>query len=401
MASLWKRQHSKFWIACFTDANGRQLKRSTKIKHSTKTTDRRLALKIAEQFEEAANRRRTARQVREVIAGLHKEITHEDLPLVSVHDFIQGWFERKKHEISPATIAFYKSTAGKFLDYLETMDQSSLAMEGVTRDHITSFRNSMTATLAPRSVNHALKGVRSIFKAARRDGVIQDDPTEFVETVRQSGGSEQRAFTIAELQAVLAVSDNEWRGMIKCGLYLGQRLADIAMLTWANVDLSRGQMRLISRKTGRKLVLPIAPPLRRHLEALPSPSVPKTPLHPRAYSIVKQDGRASRLSKEFGELLEAAGLRASSSKRSKKEKTTTIGRRRGGVPTFHGLRRTAATLLHEAGIPAAVAQSFIGHDDEATHALYVNVGHEAMDHAAATLPDLDVEIKNVTAKQNE
>lgn len=391
MASLWIRPHSKFWIACFTDANGRQLKRSTKIKHCNKATERRLALKIAEQFEEAANRRRTARQVREVIAGLHKEITHEDLPVVSVDDFIQGWFERKKHEISPATIAFYKSTTGKFLAYLQTIDQAEMNMEAVTREHITGFRNSLITTLSARSVNHALKGLRSIFKAARRDGVIQDDPTEFVDTVRQLGNDEQRAFTIEELRAILAVSDTEWRGMIKCGLYLGQRLADISTLTWANVDLARGEMRLTTRKTGKKLILPIAPPLRRHLESLPNLSQSKAPLHPKAYAVVQQDGRASRLSKQFGQLLEAAGLRASLPKRSKSQNSASaIGRRRGGVPTFHGLRRTAATLLHEAGIPAAVAQSLIGHDDEATHALYVNVGREAMDRAAASMPDLDV-----------
>ena len=385
MASLWQRPHSKFLIACFTDASGRQLKRSTK------TTDRKQARKIAEQYEEAANRRRTARQVREVIASLHKEITHEDLPVVSVRDFIQGWFERKKHETSPATIAFYKSTAGKFLAYLQRVDQAGMDIEAVTREHITGFRNSLTATLAPRSVNHALKGLRSIFKAARRDGVIQDDPTEFVDAVRQSGGDEQRAFTIEELRAILAASDDEWRGMIKCGLYLGQRLADIAMLTWANVDLARGEMRLTTRKTGKKLILPIAPPLRRHLESLSSSGQTKKPLHPRAYAVVQQDGRASRLSKQFGELLEAAGLRAKIPKGLKaKEGTSTVGRRRGGVPTFHGLRRTAATLLHEAGIPAAVAQTLIGHDDEATHALYVNVGREAMERAAAVMPDLDI-----------
>jgi hypothetical protein len=31
MASLWKHPKSQFWTACFTDDNGRQLKRSTKL----------------------------------------------------------------------------------------------------------------------------------------------------------------------------------------------------------------------------------------------------------------------------------------------------------------------------------------------------------------------------------
>ena len=55
---------------------------------------------------------------------------------------------------------------------------------------------------------------------------------------------------------------------------------------------------------------------------------------------------------------------------------------------FHSLRRTATTLLHEAGVPAAVARALIEHDSEAMHQLYVSVGREALEQAAATLPDL-------------
>ena len=58
------------------------------------------------------------------------------------------------------------------------------------------------------------------------------------------------------------------------------------------------------------------------------------------------------------------------------------------VLSFHSLRRTATTLLHEAGVPAAVVQSLIGHDSEEVHQLYVAVGKDAMASAAAKLPDL-------------
>jgi integrase len=43
--------------------------------------------------------------------------------------------------------------------------------------------------------------------------------------------SERRPFTIDELRAVLEVADDEWKSLIKFGLYTGQRLADIAALT--------------------------------------------------------------------------------------------------------------------------------------------------------------------------
>jgi integrase len=56
--------------------------------------------------------------------------------------------------------------------------------------------------------------------------------------------------------------------------------------------------------------------------------------------------------------------------------------------SFHSLRRTATTLLHQAGVPAAVAQAMIGHDSEAIHQHYVSVGRTALEQAAASLPDL-------------
>jgi integrase len=62
---------------------------------------------------------------------------------------------------------------------------------------------------------------------------------------------------------------------------------------------------------------------------------------------------------------------------------------RGVEPlSFHSLRRTATTILHEAGVPAAVAQALIGHDSEAMHELYVSVGREALQKAAEALPEI-------------
>ena len=45
-------------------------------------------------------------------------------------------------------------------------------------------------------------------------------------------------------------------------------------------------------------------------------------------------------------------------------------------------------LLHEAGVPAAVAQALIGHDSKAMHELNVSVGREALEKAAAPLPEI-------------
>jgi site-specific recombinase XerD len=58
------------------------------------------------------------------------------------------------------------------------------------------------------------------------------------------------------------------------------------------------------------------------------------------------------------------------------------------VLSFHSLRHTATTVLHEGGVPAAVAQALIGHDSEASHQIYVTVGDEALLKASTVFPDI-------------
>ena len=61
MASIWKHPKSKFWSACFTDSTGKQRKRSTKL------TDRKKALKIAEAWEEEYRNVRAEEHTRKVM----------------------------------------------------------------------------------------------------------------------------------------------------------------------------------------------------------------------------------------------------------------------------------------------------------------------------------------------
>src|SRR5690606_4235798 len=117
---------------------------------------------------------------------------------------------------------------------------------------------------------------------------------------------------------------------------------------------------------------------------LPAGDDPDEPLHPRAFSIASNQGKTGHLSNQFGDLLASVGLR-----KKKTHKSSGKGRnarRETNALSFHSLRRTATTLLHEAKVPAAVAQAFIGHDSEAMHNIYVSVGDEALAEAASKFP---------------
>jgi hypothetical protein len=58
MASVTKKPRSKYWFACFRDLQGKQRR------VSTKQTDRKKAMKIAEQYEQISQRKLPVHTVR-------------------------------------------------------------------------------------------------------------------------------------------------------------------------------------------------------------------------------------------------------------------------------------------------------------------------------------------------
>jgi len=385
MAFIWKHPQSQYWIARFFDLQGKRRNRSTRVAAQEKK--RKEAQKIAEAYEEAANKRRTSRQVRQVIADLHKEITGDDLPTHSLREFSASWLERKAPEVAPGTLAFYRGAITKFTAFLGTKADAELAE--ITSEDVVAFRNHEAKTLAPKTVNHDLKALRMLFRAARRDKVLVDDPCEFVSVTKKGSTVRRRPFTIPELKAVLAVAGDEWKSLILFGLYTGQRLGDLASLTWQNVDLERGEIRLVTRKTSKTLNLPIAAPLRKHLENLPASDVPDAPFHPRAFAIVNEQCKTGHLSNQFADLLADAGLREKKAHRKTGEAGVGrgVGSGTGGL-SFHCIRHTAVSLMKDAGIPEAAVMELVGHDSEQMSAHYTHVGREALERAAGALPEL-------------
>jgi integrase len=379
MASIWKHPESKYFTACFRDHNGRQ-RRIT-----TKETGRKTAQKLADEFEKAARTKRTLKQAQAVLARLHEELSGEEIVRTSFRQYLNDWWRAKEAETARSTMVFYHGSLHKFVEFLG--NRSDEPIHEITKQDVVAYRNSLTKQVSAKTANHDLKAIKMMFKSARRDSVITEDPTEFVEPVRRERTSKiKRPFTLTELRSILDLASDEWRSMILFGLYSGQRLGDVATLRWNNLDLLRNELRLSTRKTGKTMILPLAATLRKHIASLDVTDDPAAPIHPKAFDLVERQHKTGNLSNQFADLLSAAGLRE-----KKNHKSTGKGRgsRRDIEPlSFHSLRRTATTMLHEAGVPAAVAQALIGHDSEAMHELYVSVGREALQKATEALPEV-------------
>ena len=154
-----------------------------------------------------------------------------------------------------------------------------------------------------------------------------------------------------------------------------------ALGVWAQIDLEREEITLTTRKTDKRLLIPIATPLREHLLAIAGDN-PRAPIHPRAFELVHA-GRVATLSNQFGDLLVDAGLREPQPHQGRG------GSKRAGMDvSFHSLHHTAVSLLKDAGVPDAVVMALVGHESAAMSARYTHVGKEALAKAAGTLPEL-------------
>ena len=382
MASLRKFPASKFWYACFTMPDGQRVQRTTR------EVDRKKAQKLADTFEEATRAKQTARAAQRVISEIYARATGEHLPSSTVADYFASWLTRKKPETAGATFSFYQGKARAFLAFLGERSQQDIGR--IDAREILAFRKAESERVSASTVNHALKFLRMVFEQAKRDGLLVDNPTADVSTLKKREGGERRPFTLPELSRLLAVADPEWKSLLLFGFYTGQRLGDLSRLTWSNVDLERQELRFTAAKTGRRQILPLATPLLRHLETLPSSDALAAPLHPRAFSSVSRQGRTATVSRAFYDLMADAGLvvKRDRGKDLKGEGKSRSAARSTSEISFHALRHTATSLMKNAGISPAIVGEFIGHESDAVNRIYTHIETASLRRAADALPDL-------------
>jgi integrase len=377
VASIHRHPSSRYWYCCINVPGRGQLQRTTK------QTDRRKAFQFAEKLENAARGNvLTEIQARKILGEIYAiKNPGEKLSSSSTKEFFESWAANKARETAIATGARYRHTAKRFIDSLGK--RADLDISALTPRDILAFRDSLAARLSTVTANHAVKVVRMALKDALSAGLVSSNAAAGVRPAKSAEEKvSRRPFTIPELQRILRDAHGEWPGIILFGLYTGQRLGDIAALTWQNVDLACGELAFVSGKTKRRQRIPIAPPLQKFLETVPTGEDPKQPLFPRA-SAAK---RISSLSNQFHEILADAGL-------VEHRKHAAIGkgrsnRRAFNEISFHALRHTATSLMKNAGVSAAVVMDIIGHDSPAVSAVYTHIAEGPKRRAIEGLPDI-------------
>jgi integrase len=383
MASIHKdpRERSPFWYCAFYLPDGRRTLRSTG------TTDKRKAQTICIEYERTAREGREGRlteaRARDTIATIYQIAHQEQLPQSTTKDFIASWLKTKELTLAESSFTEYNAAAASLLEHLG--HKAGKHMDVITVRDLSSFRDSLAKRVSGATVNKTVKILRGAWHKAMKDGIIRDNVFARIDLVKESA-AKRRAFTLDELLRIFAHCDVEWRGMVLCGVYLGQRLGDIARLTWRSVDVEQKEVRLITQKTGKAMNIPLHPVLQTHFLSLPASDNLDAPIFPRAAATAAV--RVGTLSNQFADILAAAGLQKVRDHQKAEDGQGRNTERKVGRLSFHCLRHTATSLLKNAGVSDVIAREIIGHDSPEISRVYTHMEKPAMKDAMDRLPDV-------------
>src|SRR5438874_5871794 len=400
MPSIHRQPGKPNWFCAYTirDPESGENKR---VFRSTKTRHKKHALEICRAWHKAAlkarNGKLSADAAREIIAqgvaDVFLAFNAETLSSATVRQWCKTWAETKSIETEPSTHARYVRITERFADFLGSKadrDLSTLQAVDTTR-----FRDSEAKKRSRETANLSLKVLRVCFGEAVRQDLLDVNPAARVKVIKSRGDkSTRRAFTLSEIKRILRAcgDDAEWRGLVLFGLYLGQRLGDLAKLTWRAVNFDTGEIAFTARKTGRRIVLPLVQPLSDYLASLPASDNPDAFIFPRAASAT----RTGTLSNQFREILVDAGLveprghEATGKGRSQARETSEI--------SFHSLRHSAVTMLKASGVSVVLAREIVGHESSGDSRQYTHLSTDDLRTAMQRLPDVTNALERIRTR---
>jgi integrase len=365
---------------------------------STKTRNKKAALEICRAWEQAAKIGRNADRLtpevaREIVArgvaDIFTAVNSETMPSASVRTWCRQWLDAKAIEAEPSTVTRYNYALEHFLTFLGPKAERDIA--SVRPSDVTKFRDQQ-ARLSRATANFGVKVLRACFNAAFKQGLLTSNPAAVVDKLKQRGECKRRAFTLDELRRVLdAAKGSDWYGATLTSLYTGARLSDTARLTWRAVDLQQDTLAFVAKKTGKRVLVPLAKPLSDFLASLPSSDSPDAALFPSLATL-----KVSQLSDGFRDVLVSAGMAEARS-----HEATGKGRnsaRPVAELSFHSLRHSFVSILKSTGANEAVAMALAGHETKSVSQNYTHLSTDVLRAAVSQMTDVTAKRKTKAAK---
>jgi len=380
MASIKRHPASPFWTCCYRKASGERAQRSTKQVDKNKAWE--VCLAWAEVERKAGHGSLTEAQARRVISEIVERTVGEPLHFYTVESWLREWLAGKHETKSTGTSVRYAHVIDDFINHLGK--RAALSIAHITPRDLKSFRDAETkAGKSGKTANLAVKIVSAAFNSARRQGLIQTNPAESLESLPHKAAT-KGTFTSDQVEKLLAAATSEdWRGAMLVAYFTGARLRDVANMKWTSIDLTSKMICFIPMKTSRtekKITIPLHPDLEAYLLKIAGQDDPEAFLFPKLAN--KRTGGAHGLSESFVRIMEKAGINAGEA-RPRKDEGRAISRL-----SFHSFRHGFNSAMANQGVAQEIRQLLTGHSSPEMNNNYTHHELEPLRAAVKKIPSL-------------
>src|SRR6516225_6288508 len=175
------RNLSPFWYACFTTADGRRLKKSTKETNQAKAKITAETLQRAENL--AKERELTEVRTRELLSDVLERTNGSGLRVFTVTEWFGHFVKGKRKSRSDKTALRHEQMMDEFLEFIGS--KANLNIATITSADIEAFRDyRQSQGLAPSTLNTDITVLAAAFNRAKKEGHIKVNPCVAVEPVK-------------------------------------------------------------------------------------------------------------------------------------------------------------------------------------------------------------------------
>jgi integrase len=303
----------------------------------------------------------------------------------SLAAYLESWFtDVVKQKNRPRTIASYRSN----LDLHILLALGHFTLRDLTPQDVQAFLNDRSKTgLSPRSVQYLRAILRAALAQAMRWGYVERNVAALATPPRQRP-KDIAALTADEAQRLMDVTrDDRLGNLFATALYTGMRQGELHGLSWPDLDLDAGVVRV--RQAVQKIdkqwqfVEPKSANARRTV-----------PLCEPAVEVLRRQKEQVRAMRQHADMVwQEWGLvfpSAVGTPLDGSNVTHHLQRRleAADLPrvTFHALRHTCGSLLHQEGVPSRTIMEVLGHSQiTLTLGTYCHASNAMFDEAAGAL----------------
>jgi len=386
--SLYRDRHvprrSPFWTCVFEAPDGRRVFKSTRC------TDKESAWKFALKLQEASNEAREGRLNEERIRKIISDIAGKPSQGFTVRDWFTHWLKIKEQTRAGKTLDRYRQVVRDFLSSLD--DRADAWVHHINSEDILAYRTHLTKTgRTTRTANLSVTVISAGFRAALRDKKIDANPCEVIEKLPEEEVMERDTFTPKQVAKLAEAAEGDWKVAILFGYYTGARLSDVANMPWQRklkvkpggkpvyqgIDFENKKLTYIAHKTKKLIQVPLHPELEHELLRHQN-GVGDTPIFPSLAG--RQTGGRHGLTGQFKAIMKKAGIEGTHMEAH--------GGRVLSSLSFHCLRHSANTELHNRGVPPETRKVLFWGKGKSIIDGYTHPELEMMRSAVAQLPSL-------------